>query len=197
VIIKALEAYHLFKELIAYYATTQLTKTIIQTGTEIWETIKELAPSKLIRSNWINMGGQLMPIAEVNELKKRIKNGKISSWKMTHDFYRSQEHKYDSQVLGHAMASLNELTGLQIKKTSKEDINSLLDQAVTTRTWMTKGISTSRAKDYTNTFRKMVYDDVDEMNEVVGKLEDNSFILEQNEELKTFRKMIGQLKKKL
>ncbi len=143
------------------------------------------------------MGGQLMPIAEVNELKKRIKNGKISSWKMTHDFYRSQEEKYDSLVLGHAMASLKELTGLHIKKASKEDITALLDQAVTTRTWMTTGISTSRTKDYTNPFRKMVYDDVEEMNEVVGKLEDNSFILEQNEELKTFKKMIALVKKKL
>ena len=197
VIIKALEAYHLFKELIVYYATTQLTKTVNQTSAGIWETIKELAPSKLIRSNWVNMGGQLMPIAEVNELKKRIKNGKITSWKMTHDFYRSQEEKYSSQVLGHAMASLKELTGLNIKKASKQDIIALLDQAVTTRTWMTTGISTSRAKDYINPFRKMVYDDVEEMDEVVGKLEDNSFILEQYDELKKFRKMIAQIKKKL
>ncbi len=197
VIIKALEAYHLFKELIVYYVTTQLTKTIDQTGLGIMETIKELAPSKLIRSNWVNMGGQLMPIAEVNELKKRIKNGKISSWKMTHDFYRSQEVKYDTLVLGHAMASLKELTGLHIKKATTEEIIALLDQAVTTRTWMTTGISTSRAKDYTNPFRKMVYDDVEEMNEVVGKLEDNSFIIEQNEELKKFKKMIALVKKKL
>lgn len=197
VIIKAMEAYHLFKELIVYYATTQLTKAFYQPGPGLLETIKELVPAKLNRSNWINMGGQLMPVVDVDDLKKRIKNGKISSWKMTHDFYRSQEEKYDSEVFLHAMAGLKELTGLNIKKASKEDIISLLDQAVVTRTWMTKGINTSRAKDYTNDFRKMVYDDMEEMNEVVGRLEDNAFILEQNEELKKFKKMIALLKKRL
>ena len=196
IIIKALEAYHLFKELITYYGTTHLLKALIKSDTEAMYSVKNLSV-KTTRNNWLNMGGQLMPITEVEELKKKIKNGKISSWKMTHDFYRSQKEKYDGQVLAHAMASLKELTGLNIKKASKEDITKLLDQAVATRTWMTKGILTSRAKDYNNIFRKMAYDDEAEMNEVVGKLEDNSFILEQTEELKKFKKMVSLGKKKL
>ncbi len=196
IIIKVLEAYHLFKELITYYGTTHLLKALNKTDTAAIDSVRNLSV-KITRNNWLNMGGQLMPITEVEELKKRIKNGKISSWKMTHDFYRSQKEKYNRQVLDHAMASLKELTGLNIKKASKEEINNLLDQAVATRVWMTKGILTSRAKDYSNTFRKMAYDDEAEMNEVVGKLEDNAFIIEQNVELKKFRKMIVQVKKKL
>ncbi len=196
IIIKVLEAYHLFKELITYYGTTHLLKALNKTDTAAIDSVRNLSV-KITRNNWLNMGGQLMPITEVEELKKRIKNGKISSWKMTHDFYRSQKEKYNRQVLDHAMASLKELTGLNIKKASKEEISNLLDQAVATRVWMTKGILTSRAKDYSNTFRKMAYDDEAEMNEVVGKLEDNAFIIEQNVELKKFRKMIVQVKKKL
>ena len=196
IIIKALEAYHLFKELITYYGTTHLLKALNKSDTETMYSVKNLSV-KTTRNNWVNMGGQLMPVTEVEELKKKIKTGKISSWKMTHDFYRSQKEKYDRQVLAHAMASLNELTGLNIKKATKEEISNLLDQAVATRTWMTKGILTSRAKDYSNTFRKMAYDDEAEMNEVVGKLEDNSFIIEQNKELKKFKKMVSLGKKKL
>lgn len=44
---------------------------------------------------------------------------------------------------------------------------------------MCKNILESRAKDYTNPFRKMVYDNNEEMNQVVGRLEDNSFIQHQ------------------
>ena len=196
IIIKALEAYHLFKELITYYGTTHLLKALNKSDTETMYSVKNLSV-KTTRNNWLNMGGQLMPVTEVEELKKKIKTGKISSWKMTHDFYRSQKEKYDGQVLAHAMASLNELTGLNIKKATKEELSNLLDQAVATRTWMTKGILTSRAKDYSNTFRKMAYDDEAEMNEVVGKLEDNSFIIEQTKELKKFKKMVSLGKKKL
>ena len=196
IIIKALEAYHLFKELITYYGTTHLLKALNKSDTEAMYNVINLSV-KTTRNNWLNMGGQLMPVTEVEELKKKIKTGKISSWKMTHDFYRSQKEKYDRQVLAHAMASLNELTGFNIKKATKEELSNLLDQAVATRTWMTKGILTSRAKDYSNTFRKMAYYDEAEMNEVVGKLEDNSFILEQTEELKKFKKMVSLGKKKL
>ena len=41
---------------------------------------------------------------------------------------------------------------------------------------MFEGIYESRAKDYQNKFKKMVYDNDEEMEEVVGSIEDNAFI---------------------
>jgi hypothetical protein len=41
----------------------------------------------------------------------------------------------------------------------------------------------------------MVYENFAEMNAVVGKLEDNSFIKDQNESLSIFKKEIEQIKK--
>jgi hypothetical protein len=73
----------------------------------------------------------------------------------------------------------------------------LFNSAIATMEWITKGIHDSRAKDYSNPFRKMVYESFAEMNEVVGKLEDNSFIKEQIMELKSFKKEISSLKKQL
>ena len=62
---------------------------------------------------------------------------------------------------------------------------------------MTAGIFKAREKDYTNPFRKMVYDNNEEMNEVLGKLEDNSFIQSQYEALDEMKKQIKDLTKKL
>ena len=44
-----------------------------------------------------------------------------------------------------------------------------LRNQLTTKTWMSKGIYKSRAKDYTNPFRKMVYETKEEMNAVIGR----------------------------
>jgi hypothetical protein len=60
---------------------------------------------------------------------------------------------------------------------------------------MVKGIYDSRAKDYYNDFRKMVYETRKEMEKVIGKLEDNSFINQQVDELKQFKKTIAGISK--
>jgi hypothetical protein len=66
---------------------------------------------------------------------------------------------------------------------------------ISTKEWMTKGIYDSKAKDYVNPYRKMVYETTAEMNAVVGKLEDNSFIKEQVTDLKRFKREISAIKK--
>ena len=73
----------------------------------------------------------------------------------------------------------------------------LLQQAVATKEWMVKGIYESRAKDYPNPFRKMVYDTQKEMEKVIGKLKDNAFIQQQQEELVQFKKQVAAIIKDL
>ena len=104
--------------------------------------------------------------------------------------------KYPQHKLKHALASLSEITGINLKKIDTHQFANLLNSIITTKEWMTKGIHDSRAKDYTNPYRKMVYESIGEMNEVLGKLEENSFIKQQIEELKSFKTGIASLKKK-
>jgi hypothetical protein len=65
-----------------------------------------------------------------------------------------------------------------------------IERAVETKQWIVKSIYESRSKDYENEFRKMAYDSKEEMEEVVGKLDDNIFIQNQEDELKAFRLQI-------
>jgi hypothetical protein len=58
---------------------------------------------------------------------------------------------------------------------------------------MTRNIYESRAKDYQNDFRKMVYNNEKEMEAVVGKLEDNVFINQQQHELTGLRAEVGKV----
>ena len=61
---------------------------------------------------------------------------------------------------------------------------------------MTENIETSRAKDYTSNFRKMMYENDEEMNQVIGKLDENSFIKEQKTAFGIWEKKINTLIKK-
>ncbi|HQW93921.1 MAG TPA: hypothetical protein PKY28_12520, partial [Ferruginibacter sp.] len=63
--------------------------------------------------------------------------------------------------------------------------------------WMCKGIFDSRAKDYSNPFRKMVYDTTEEMDNVLGRLEDNSFIQQQLADLELMKKQVKAVARKL
>jgi hypothetical protein len=62
---------------------------------------------------------------------------------------------------------------------------------------MAAGIYSSRAKDYSNPFRKMVYETNTEMNQVLGRMEDNVFIQDQMKEMDDMKKAVHALIKKL
>ncbi len=196
VLTKVLPAYKVFEELIIYYGTTHLLKFIKENN---FATIKELAaalPARSTRNEWSNVGGQLIPVTELDTLKEKIRSGKIKSWDAVHQYYQTQGDKYPAQKLKHALASLSEITGINLRKLDAHQLTNLLNGMVATKEWLTKGIYDSRAKDYTSPYRKMVYESIGEMNEVLGKLEENSFIKQQIAELQLFKKEILSLKKK-
>lgn len=194
-LIKVTEAYHLFKELIIYYGVSQL---IVFVEKEKISSFDELIkrPGKPVRSEWMNIGGQLIPKPSVSTLIRNIHQNKINSWEQVHEFYKDCSSQYSLQKLRHAFASLLEILKLPPEKFNKKIFAQLLQQAIATKEWMVKGIYESRAKDYESEFRQMVYDSKREMEKVTGKLKDNTFILQQQQELKEFKKQVAEISKR-
>ncbi len=192
-LIKTEESYHLYKEMIQWYGTTQLLLFIETNSISGWEQLISQLPVNAERKEWQNIGGQLIPKATVNLLLRKINTGKIMSWDEVHAFYRNQTKIYAEQKLQHAFASLLEIKNISSKGFTKKSFKDLLLQAITTKEWMVKSIYESRAKDYNNEYRKMVYETNTEMNNVLGKLADNVFIKSQKEELKLFKKKVNDL----
>lgn len=195
IIIKAAQAYTLFKQLITYYGTSQLIAYTETNKIKSVADLQQVLTSRLQRHNFVNAGGQLIQQNEFETLKERIRSGKIKSWDQLHDNYAVLAEKYVQQKTLHALASLQEITGIMLKKISAAQVQQLLQQAVETREWISEKISDSRAKDYSNEFRTMVYGSQQEMDKVMGKLEDNSFIKKQKQELAAFKETIAALKK--
>lgn len=195
VLLKARTAYHLFRDLIRYYGTIHLIQLIQDQQIKNIEDLRKSLPAKSSRTEWVNLGGQLVIKNELQQLKDKIKSGKIRSWDDVHATYAQMGDKYIHQKQLHAIASLEYLEERSIRKIDSHQLAVLLNQAIVTKEWMTKGIYDSRSKDYQNPFRKMVYESFAEMNTIIGKLEDNGFIQQQIAALDSFKKQVVSIKK--
>jgi hypothetical protein len=190
-LVKVTQAYTIFKELVLYYGIRQLLHFAEKNRISSWEDLYPLLPLRARRAAWINVGGQLMPKSAVETLIKNILTGKIKSWDEVHDFYRLNSNLYDEQKFQHSFAALLEVLKIAPRGFDKKIFKKALQETLATREWMVKGIYESRAKDYHNEFRKMVYETKKEMEKVLGKLEDNVFIRQQLDEIKQFRKKVN------
>ncbi|MBS1509988.1 MAG: DUF4954 family protein [Bacteroidetes bacterium] len=197
VISKIPQALHIYKELVQYYGTTVLLKHFQKNKFAGFDAFKKTLSAKIQRSEWLNVGGQLIQKTDIDLFKRNVKSGKIKSWDDVHDFYRQHGLAYETEKLHHAYTSLLEILTITSKQFTPALFKTLLQQAIDTKEWMSKGIFESRAKDYSNPFKKMVYDNANEMNTVVGRLEDNSFIQQQLGELDAMKKQVKSIVRKI
>lgn len=185
-LVKVTESYAIFKELIVYHGITQLLYLMEKQECDSLKSFfKNNRPSP--RTAWVNIGGQLMPQPALQELIGQIHSGAIGSWDAVHEYYHGHSAQYPGQKAMHAITSLLELEELKPADFTPTVFKKLLRQALQTREWMVTRIQESRAKDYSNPFRKMVYESIEEMEKVVGSFKDNSFINQQIQELESFR----------
>ena len=197
VIIKAGQAYEIFVRMINYYGINHLMECIEKNKLNSVEVIQNFFSKKITRTEWVNAGGQLIQKNEMDNLRKKIREGKIQSWEHLHKIYEELAENYRQQKIMHAVASLFEIKNLKPRELAKKDLNNLFNYAIETKEWIAEKIYESRAKDYSNPFRKTVYENDMERDKVLGRLEDNSFIGNQRDELNIFKNKIALLKKKL
>ena len=196
-LIKSYDAYHIFEKIIFTYGIEAAIRfTDSKKGKNKINALQEL---KLDLENltWINIGGQLIPEKKVKGLIQKIKSSEIENWNQVHKFYETESDKYNSRKDLHAMSCLEKLTQKSFSKISTNQFINWLDTYLEIKKDITLRIQNTRAKDYANPFRKMVYENEAEMNTVIGNLADNSFIKEQKNVLKQLETKIAGLKKEL
>lgn len=184
---KVEQAYDLFRRLIVFHAASQLMDQWIE------KPAKQFIPFRDRFKNakwetWRNVGGQLMPESSVQLLLRRIRQGKISDWPSIHAFYDEQSVRYTRVKAEQAVASVLKMKDMKLSGLTKAVLRGWVEEALETRVWMMEMIRQSRAKDHQQTFRKMLYDTQAEMDKVVGKFSENTFIREQERELEVYLK---------
>ena len=192
VLLKVQKAYDLFKTMIRFYGIQKLIQHITGNNSPVKKIIQSL-PFSTKRNDWVNIGGQLIPTIEFDKFRKNINSGKIKSWDDVHDYYAFQSEKYDHTVFQHAFACLQEIEQFNTVEFKAEKLLELLNEGVKTMDWISQEIYASRKKDYENPFRKMAYENEKEMTQVMGSMEDNSFITIKKRETKEFKSAVRKL----
>lgn len=193
-IMKIQEAYNIFKCMIRFYGITQLIQ-YVKTKNEysVKGLIDKLTSETMERKTWLNVGGQLMPETVVLEFRKNIRDGKLRSWGDVHCFYQEEGEKYEGGKALHAIASLLEVEQITLNDIDSQRLKNWIIEVKGTKKWMVESVESSRKKDYTNPFRKLMYDSQEELDKVLGKFEDNEFIKDQKAELRDFNDQLDNI----
>lgn len=194
-LLKVHKAYPLFRELIVLYGIRAILNNMEAADIHSFSALRALAKTAK-RGPWTNVGGQLMKTETLEELKTKIRKGKIGSWDELHEAYTEIGKQYAADKLRHAIAAMLHIQGIAPKDLMPEQFRKSVQQSVYTMNWLTENIHHSREKDYQNPYRKMTYENEAEMDAVVGKLSDNSFIQQTVSDLKTYKKKVKELLKK-
>jgi hypothetical protein len=195
-LLKVPAAYHLFKELIRYYTGRLIADYISDNKIKNTEALFSSLP-KPVAGEWTNIGGQLIRMDDLNRVLDQVRSGKMKTWEDIHKMYAVQADKYSLQKISHALAALKRSSGTTVSRSKTSGIKELLQDSINTRQWMVDHIYASREKDYCNAFRMMVYGNEEEMNKVVGSLEDNPFISQEQEALKSYKRKVNKIIKDL
>lgn len=188
-LLKVHKAYAWFKDLILLYGIRNIIDYVDQQDLNTFTALHSIIKSSK-RSAWHNIGGQLMKADTLEELKNKIRKGKINSWDQLHDAYIQIGEDYFYDKLQHAIASMLDILEISPRDFSTHQLKQCLQQSVNTLSILTDNIYQSREKDYNNPFRKMSYENEAEMDAVIGKLEDNGFIQQTRSSLKEYKKQV-------
>ena len=196
-LIKCHDAFSMFEKMIFMYGMDQLLLKLTQNGMKNLPAKVKSIKTTGVAIEWSNIGGQLIPTKSVQTLLQQIKSDKLNSWHDVHAFYQMQTDKYLAKKNLHGLYCLELIEGVSISGLSNKKLNEWLDRYQAIKEEVTQKIKSSREKDYTNPFRKMVYENQAEMDVIVGDLKDNSFIEQQNTEQQKLNQFIVEFKQAL
>ncbi|MGD9897862.1 MAG: DUF4954 family protein [Calditrichaceae bacterium] len=200
-IIKPVSGYRLYHMMIEYYGAVELARAVddiihLKKGnTPVAEAVK-LSYSEPERE-WINIGGQLIPENDIFNIITDIKSKKILSWQDLHKKYNMAWDQYPLQRQNHGIFCLLKIHDKKMNMIDNQFIRSILENSVNTSQKLLEWVIESRKKDYTNDFRKITYRNDDEMDAVLGKFDENEFIIEMKKSVKEYESRIASMVKSL
>jgi len=178
-IFKPVRAYKLYRKIIKYFAT----RTIL----DFFERneINSLSKKVLFEirkfplyTEWENVGGQIIPCKKRAELFEKIKSGEIDSWEKVHQFYDQCDAEYENYKVRYSVYLLEKLYSTPIENFSDYLYQNIIEDVTIIAQEMYEESYKSREKDYTDYYRQMVYSSGREMENVLGPMDENSFLIE-------------------
>jgi hypothetical protein len=193
VILKPYKAWNAYRDMLHYYATKNLIEYLGSDPNATFSTMYKALKSNR-QKEWVNLGGQIMQIDDVDKLRNDIGSGRLKIWKEIHDRYNDLWTKYRLDKQKHAFATLCDLYGKE--NLNINDWNSALEKTVKIQKFVCDQVYSSRKKDFDNPFRQSTFRNTAEMNAALGTIDENSFIIQVNKETEDFVLLVEEIKKR-
>jgi hypothetical protein len=187
VILKAPQAWEAYRQMLVYYGVKNILDWLGEQGAEPSEIRQALAGFK--ETNWVNIGGQLMPQTSFDRLRDDIRAGRLASWQAIHGAYDKHWQEYPQAKQRHAFATL--LAVFQAEEFTADLWNNAIDQAREIQQFICQQTYQSRLKDFENPLRQTTFRHAEEMTAVVGTIDDNSFVKQVRQETTAFERRIA------
>ncbi len=201
VLLKPAQGIRLFRMMAYYYGGRELARALL-VQTQKGKTVEDALNS--VKSNykepehqWLNLGGQLVPQSAVDALFSDIKSAKIKDWNEVHDRYHTLWQAYPLMKENHGFYTLLQILQISAEDFSVEKTRQVLNKTAEISGQLYEWAYASRQKDYTNPFRLMTYHSPAEMDAVMGKIEENGFLVDYKKETEQFVAQINSLLEKM
>jgi len=206
VIIKPYEAVTAYRQMLRYYAVKTVAAFLDERPELNFSGLKDFLKNSSDGSepgcsisacfekrvkDWVNIGGQIIPAFRVDKLRKEIGGDRFKNWNEIHSIYDLWHNEYAEDKCRHALAVLCYLRDSEVNESI---FNEELDAVLEIRRWIEAQIYESRAKDYKNQYKLQTYRNKAEMEQVLGKIDDNPFIRIIRKETEIFCKMIDRVR---
>lgn len=205
IIYKPARAWHAYREMLLWFAIRTICEYALARGisSNLYPVLAlELASDEwcCADTTWENIGGMLISDARLNLLLEKAEKGMYPTWAEFHQEYESLSEIYPFDKARYAWAILQTLyqpqpTLMEAQETSisvsRKVLIDALIEAEQLCSVIATGVITSRAKDYSNPFRRATYRSKEEMDAVLGTLEANPFINHTKAEMAELKKVFS------
>jgi len=191
VILKAVEGYRAYGHMGHYYAVKNLLDYMETSPQTTFSSLCDDLGGGTRDRHWINLGGQLVPAADLDRLRSDIGAGRLSTWEDIHRRYDALWQDYALAKQRHAWATLCDL--LDVKQIDRNQWIAALDKAIEIQEYIRDQVYQSRKKDFDNPFRQATYRNPEEMTAAIGTVEDDGFVKQVRAETEDFKKRIQRI----
>lgn len=186
-VVKAASGYKEYRKIAKYFAVKSLiTYCKLMNYDSLSREIMGKIASLPLYTAWENMGGQIIPQKQVELLFEGIKKRKFQSWEDVHRFYDRCQENYCAWKARYGLYVLEQLYCRAIDEFSADIYKDICKDVLAVSDYMYESSCQSREKDYTNFFRAMVYRNEEEMEAVLGTIQDVDFLHQLEQETKAF-----------
>ena len=193
-IYKGAQGYKEYRKIVKYFAVQSLMGYCHGLGhqsltLQLLHQIQELP----LYTQWDNVGGQIIPSQQVQQLFRRIKEREITSWEQVHRFYDQCQESYTLWKARYSLHLLEWLYSRELHQFDQAIFQDIHDDVLIVSNYMYENSRSSRQKDFEDYFRSITYRNQQEQEAVIGTLEDTGFLQELEVETAQFNQKLERL----